>query len=267
MCWQRAVVTGAGSGIGRALSSELARRGAHVVCADVDLDTATATSTDIEAAGGRATPVRCDVTSLDEVEALADAAEAAHGGPADLVVNNAGVATGGAPIGDLSIDDWRWTLGVNLWGVVHGCHVFVPRLRGAGRGGIVNVASSAAFAAGPGMGAYGVSKAGVLALSETLAAEVAADGLTVSVLCPTFVKTGIVEHARVDARTRRAGELGMRWTGRSADRVARQLLDAHADGDLYVVPQVEGKLLWSFKRHFPRLYLRMTTAGARRMTG
>ena len=267
MGWQRAVVTGAGSGIGRALSRELARRGAHVVCADVDMRTATTTATEIEAAGGRATAVGCDVTSLDEVEALADAAEAAHGGPADLVVNNAGVATGGAPIGDLPIEDWQWTLGVNLWGVIHGCHVFVPRLREAGRGGIVNVASSAAFAAGPGMGPYGVSKAGVLALSETLAAEVAADGLAVSVLCPTFVRTRIVDHARVDARTRRAGELGMRWTGRSADRVARQLLDAHADGDLYVVPQVEGKLLWALKRHFPRLYLRMTTAGARRMAG
>ena len=266
MSWQRAVVTGAGSGIGRALSRELARRGAHVVCADVDLATATETVRAIEAEGGTAAAVQCDVSDLTEVEDLARAADAAFDGEApDLVVNNAGVGTGGAAIGDLPIEDWQWTLGVNLWGVIHGCHVFTPRLRAAGGGGIINLASSAAFGGAPGMGPYGVSKAGVLALSEILAAENAAHGIRVSAVCPTFVKTGIIDAARVDDRTRRAGAAGMRFTGRSADRVARQILKGHAAGDLYVLPQAEAKALWSFKRHLPRLYLRMTSLGARSM--
>ncbi len=114
------------------------------------------------------------------------------GGPPTLVINNAGVGAGGTAIGDTDIDDWNWVLGVNLWGPIHGCHVFAPLLREAGYGGIINVASAAAFGAAPGMAAYNVSKAGVLSLSETLAAELSGTGVHVTVLCPTFVKTNII---------------------------------------------------------------------------
>jgi NADP-dependent 3-hydroxy acid dehydrogenase YdfG len=166
-----AVVTGAGSGIGRAFAVELAARAGRVVCADIRLDSARETVRLIEAQGGKALALACDVSSVEAVQALAEESEQWLRGPVDLVVNNAGVGSGGRPIGEVSIEDWRWTVGVNLWGVVHGCHVFAPRLRALGRGGIINVCSAASFAAAPMMGPYNVTKAAVLALSETLRAE------------------------------------------------------------------------------------------------
>ena len=154
----RAVVTGAGSGLGRAFCLELARaRHARIVCADIDEAAARRTAAEV---GG--TAVRCDVARVEEVEALADAAERALGG-VDLVINNAGVAVGGR-IGEVGLDDWRWIMGVNLWGVIYGCHVFAPRLRAQGRGHILNVASAAGLLAPPGMGPYNVTKAAVVAL-------------------------------------------------------------------------------------------------------
>ena len=104
-------------------------------------------------AGGRAVPLPCDVTDLDAVEVMADTAAAELGGPVDLVVNNAGIGAGGRAIGDAPIAQWRRVIDINLWGVVHGCHVFAPRLRALGRGGVINLASAAGFAAAPGMAA------------------------------------------------------------------------------------------------------------------
>lgn len=130
------------------------------------------------------------------------------------MVNNAGVGAGGAAIGDVEMDDWKWVLGINLWGPIHGCQVFTPILREAGRpAGIVNVGSAAAFGAVPGMAAYNVSKAGVLSLSETLAAELSGTGINVTVLCPTFVKTNIVQAGRISAQSTRLADKLMRWTG------------------------------------------------------
>ena len=163
-----AVVTGAGSGIGRAFALQLAQRGGRVVCSDLNLASAEETVAMIQKKGGHALALACDVSQLEQVEALAEKSEQWLGNPVDLVVNNAGVGIGGRPIGEIPIEDWRFTMGVNLWGVVHGCHVFAPRLRALGRGGIINVCSAASFAAAPMMGPYNVTKAAVLALSETL---------------------------------------------------------------------------------------------------
>jgi len=251
-----AVITGAGSGIGAAFAQELAKRGGRVVCSDVDEISAHTTADAIKAHGGDALALRCDVSQIDDVTALATQAQSWFGGPPTLVVNNAGVGAGGLPIGEMSLDDWQWVLDINLWGPINGCHVFAPILREAGFGGIINVASAAAFGAAPGMAAYNVSKAGTLSLSETLAAELSGTGVNVTVLCPTFVKTNIIDAGRISDKSTQLADRLMRWTGISAERVARTCLDTLDRGGLYCMPQPDARIGWGIKRFTPTVYTR-----------
>lgn len=251
-----AVITGAGSGIGAAFARELANRGGRVVCSDIDETAASATVDAITANGGEALASRCDVSQLDDVTALAKEAQSWFDGPPTVVINNAGVGAGGLSIGEMSVDDWQWVLDINLWGPIHGCHVFTPILREAGYGGIINVASAAAFGAAPGMAAYNVSKAGTLSLSETLAAELSGTGVNVTVLCPTFVKTNIVDAGRISDRSTQLADMLMRWTGFSPERVARTCLDTLDRGGLYCMPQPDARIGWGIKRFAPTVYTR-----------
>ena len=251
-----AVVTGAGSGIGRSFAYELARRGGAVICADINEERAEQVAASLKALGSKAIARRCDVGDAKQMEALSDEAEKLLGRPVTLVINNAGVGLGG-PIGEVPLDDWHWCMNVNLWGVIHGCHYFAPKLRDLGYGGIINVASAAAFGAAPEMSTYNVTKAGVLALSETLAAELAGTGVKVTALCPTVVPTNIVNDGKLPERRREFARSAMtRFALTTADKVARQTLDALDRGELYVLPQIDGRLAWRFKRLMPRLYAR-----------
>lgn len=257
--YARAVVTGAGSGIGAAFAIELAKRGGRVVCSDIDEVAAKRTVTTITDRGGDAVAIACDVTQFDAVAELATASQSWFGATPTLVINNAGVGSGGAPVGKLPLEDWHWVLDINLWGPIHGSHVFTPLLRTGDRDvrrGIINVASAAAFGAAPGMGAYNVSKAGVLMLSETLAAELSGSGVTVTVLCPTFVKTNIVEAGRISGGATQLANRVMAITGLTAEKVAKTCLDAHDRGDLYCMPQLEAKIGWNIKRLAPGTYTR-----------
>lgn len=251
----KAVVTGAGSGIGRSFALELARRGGEIICADISLERANETVALIDQLPtGKGHAVQCDVADRTAIELLAKQSQEIFGGAPTLVINNAGVGIGGKPVGDIGFEDWDWTLGINLWGVVYGCEVFTPLLRDAGKGGIINVASAAGFAAAPSMAAYNVSKAGVMSLSETLAAELTGTGVAVTVLCPTFVKTNVARDGRITPGSSNLAEQLMRWTGLSPDNVAARTLDAHDGGRLYVVPQLDANVIWHLKRHFPALY-------------
>lgn len=253
-----AVVTGAGSGIGRAFALEIARRGGAVLCSDINESSLNDTVNTIVQEGGEAFGMTCDVSKLEQVQQLAREAEKALPGPVDLVVNNAGVGIGGQVIGETPIRDWKWTLGINLWGLIHGCHVFAPLLRANGRGGIINVASTASFSAAPLMGPYNVSKAGALALSETLAAEMAGAGVSVTALCPTLVKTNINANGRIRGESSSLLDRLMDRFGMSAERVIRDALAALDRGELYVMPQADAKLIWHLKRWTPRVYARGT---------
>jgi NAD(P)-dependent dehydrogenase (short-subunit alcohol dehydrogenase family) len=255
----RAVITGAGGGLGRALALELAARGGSLVISDVDGGAAEETARLARDAGAReARAVRCDVTRLADVEALAAVCE----GAIDLLVNNAGVSSAGL-VGELPIDDWRWTLDVDLYGVIHGCHVFVPRLRRQGRGHVLNVASAAGLLCAPRMAAYNVAKAGVIALSETLAAELRGSGVGVTVLCPTFLRTNVATAGRfADERSRATAERLVAG-GRPADEVARAALASVERGELHSVPMADGRWLWRLKRAAPGGFPALAAAASR----
>lgn len=193
-----AVVTGAGSGMGRAMAMRFAREGMRVVLADVEEPALAETEELIHERGGEALPVRADVSLPSDVEELARRAVDAFGG-VHVVCNNAGVGGGRGSSWELTLDDWNWTLGVNLMGVVHGIRTFVPiMLRQGGEGHIVNTASLAGMITGGTGAPYTVSKFGVVALSESLYQELGALGssIHVSVLCPGFVNTRILDSAR-----------------------------------------------------------------------
>jgi NAD(P)-dependent dehydrogenase (short-subunit alcohol dehydrogenase family) len=187
-----AVVTGGASGIGKGIATQLVAEGARVVIADIQRDAMEATAAEIGADG-----VQTDVSDPASVDALAKAVLGRHGA-VHVVCNNAGIGPL-APVADLTLDDWRWMLGVNLWGVIHGVHTFLPILKQNREGGhIVNTASMAGLVAGPRLGAYAAAKYAVVGLTEVLAAELAADNsrVGVSVLCPGTVHTNIGRSSR-----------------------------------------------------------------------
>jgi NAD(P)-dependent dehydrogenase (short-subunit alcohol dehydrogenase family) len=258
-----AVVTGAGSGLGRELALRFARAGMKLALADVDEAALAQTEHALKAAGTAVIAVRCDVSDGADVEALAartlDAFGAVH-----VVCNNAGIAPLGV-VWENTVADWRWTLGVNLWGVIHGVRVFTPiLLRQDDEGHVVNTASVAGLIAPPGMGMYNVSKHAVVALTETLHHDLAARGGRVkcSVVCPAYFPSGIAESERArpaalsetraktgedlerDDKMRRAVRSGRL----SAADIANRVFEAVRDERFYVLthprilPAVEARM-------------------------
>jgi NAD(P)-dependent dehydrogenase (short-subunit alcohol dehydrogenase family) len=185
-----AVITGGGSGIGLATAEALAREGTRIVLADIEPKALAPALERVRKLGVAAEGVVCDVSSLASVEKLAETALEKMGG-IHIVFLNAGVAVGG-PVRDMTHDDWRWVIDVDLWGVIHGVEAFLPRLIEQGEGGhIAATASFAGMVPNVGLGAYCVAKYGVVALMEVLHRELREHGIGTSVLCPMRVKTNI----------------------------------------------------------------------------
>ena len=257
-----AVVTGAGSGIGRSFAMELARRGGTVVCADIHLETAQETVNLIQSlTSSNAYAVQCDVGLKEDVKALAEQAEQLLGHPVTLLINNAGVGLGGK-FDEVSLEDWQWCMHVNLWGVIHGCHYFVPQFKQQGFGAIINVASAAGFTAAPEMTAYNVTKASVLALSETLSSELRSANIRINVLCPTLVPTNIMKNGRLPkSYSGLADQLLMNHAFIDSDQVAKKTLNQLDANKLYTIPQPDAKLFWWMKRISPQLYAKLLGVG------
>jgi len=189
-----AVITGGAGGIGTAMARAFAERGAKIVLADLDEPGLAAAARELEKTGAQVLTVRTDVTKLESVEALAEAALRRFGG-VHIVCNNAGVATFG-PIARSTRKDWEFTMGVNFWGVVNGVQTFVPRLLAQGQSGhVVNTASMAGLVGMRWLGVYCASKFAVVGLSESLFVELRDHGIGVSVLCPMMVATNINENS------------------------------------------------------------------------
>ena len=192
-----AVVTGAASGIGRAMADRWAVLGMRLALADVEVEPLESAAAELRDAGHEVIAVPTDVSDGDEVDAFAEATFEEYGA-VHVVCNNAGVG-GGGPMWELTTADWEWVLGVNLWGVIHGIRAFVPHLVEQGEGHVVNTASVAGLSSPPMMGPYNASKHAVVTISETLRAELAmiADAqLGVTVVCPGWVRTRIAESER-----------------------------------------------------------------------
>jgi NAD(P)-dependent dehydrogenase (short-subunit alcohol dehydrogenase family) len=193
-----AVVTGAASGIGRAIAERCAQEGMNVVLADVEEPALVQTEQELRAGGATVLAVRTDVSKAGDVESLAQKTVDAFGA-VHVLFNNAGVVGEGATVWGSTLADWEWVMGVNLWGVIHGIHTFVPlMLKQDAECHIVNTASVAGLTSGPTWGIYMVTKHGVVSLSETLYYELAERGarIKVSVLCPGWVNTRIMDSDR-----------------------------------------------------------------------
>ena len=202
-----ALVTGAASGIGRASALAFARRGAGLALCDLNESGLAETAEAARRLGVEVTAQRVDVACAEEMEAFANEV---HGRTpcVDLLMNNAGVGLGGGLL-DTSLEDWRWIVGINLFGVVHGIHAFVPRMVERRRGGhVVNVASMAGYVASSTLPAYATTKFAVLGLSESLREELAPHGIGVTAVCPGIINTPIVRSSR--------------WRGRAAHQVVRE---------------------------------------------
>jgi NAD(P)-dependent dehydrogenase (short-subunit alcohol dehydrogenase family) len=235
-----AVVTGGASGIGKGIATQLVRAGMRVVIADIEPEPLLRTADELGVAG-----IPVDVADLDSVRALARSATSRFG-TVHVICNNAGVGPV-ARIADLTMDDWHWIIGVNLHGVIHGVHTFLPILEANADGGhIVNTASMSGLVAPPRLGAYSVTKFGVVALTEALASELRQAGSKVgaTVLCPGTVRTNI--HTSSRNRPERFGERGLadvdisldgnpayRWI--SPEEAGAVVVRAIRRGDLYAL--------------------------------
>ena len=251
---ERVLITGATSGLGEALALRFAREGARVAVTGRNAEKLKRAGERVAAAGGEVLGIPLEVTRLADFEQAAATIEESWGG-VDWLVNNAGVIAG-APLDDWSYESWRHTLDVNLWSVVYGCKVFAPLLEGDGGGRIVNVASSAAFVTAPEMASYSVSKAAVVALSETLRAELAPRGIGVTVTCPGIFQSDLLKPEKIQADEQ--GERILTGLGveverakTTADDVPAHVMRCARRNRLYCVPGLEMKGMWLLKRYFP----------------
>ena len=254
MSQPRVLVTGAGSGLGRALALRYARDGYAVACADIVPERAQETLALLPGAGHHA--LRVDVGDDASVDALRASLEHVWDS-IDVVVNNAGVASGGSIL-EADMAEWQWMLNINLLGVVRGCRAFVPWLVRQKRGRVINIASFAALAGAPNIMSYGVAKAGVYTLSEQLRAELADKGVGVSVVCPSFFKTNLCENFRSGdgGKMKHVATRLMEQARESADDIANAIVDQANAGTFLILPTATERSRWRMKRWFPNLYFR-----------
>ncbi|HEY2838422.1 MAG TPA: SDR family NAD(P)-dependent oxidoreductase [Pirellulales bacterium] len=253
---RNAIITGSASGLGRALALRLARDGWQMALVDVNEAGNEDTLKLARAAGGDGFTYRMDVAQPEEWQKFHDLLRGKWQA-LDLLVNNAGVA-GSGEVGKYTLDDWHWILGINLNAGIYGCHFFIPWLKESARGAnIINTASLAAIAAKPGMAGYNVAKAGMLSLSETLYGELKPHKIGVTVICPAFFQTNLLNEGRLHEIDRAFAAKMMKTASFTAEDVAEEAIRVMQSGKLYVVMPRQGRTFWRLKRWFPSYILNM----------
>lgn len=263
MAERRMVITGGASGLGRALAVEYGTLGWRVAVLDRNESGARATASLVDAEGGDGLALACDVTDESAVARAVEGVQAAWGG-LDLLVNNAGVA-GSGTVADTKLEDWRWIMEVNLFGLVSTTRAFLPLLLEQRSGHVVNVASAAGFASAPGMAAYNASKAAVISVSESLHSELAGTGVGVSVACPSFFRTSLLDDFRGSEASRElAGQL-MDRSPIDARAVAHIIRQGAATGQFMLLPHREARQVLLLKRYAPALFFSTVRKRAARL--
>ena len=263
---KRIMITGAGSGLGRAIAIEFAKLGWNICASDINMDRVNETVALVKKNGGDAFAAFCDVTKHEELEALGETLVKQWGG-VDIVVNNAGVAAAGF-MEDIPLETWEWIININLKSVIYGCRTFIPIMEKQGGGHIVNVASNAGIASLPEMSCYNVTKAAVISLSETLRVELKPKNIGVSVIAPTFFKTNLMDQFKSpDERQKKMANAFFSKSKVTSGDVARHVVRAVDKNKLYAITQLDGKFSWFSKRMTPELYFNVMGWGYKRGLG
>ena len=251
----RVLITGAGSGLGLVLAQRHAARGDAVACVDRHGDRADAARAALPGNGHAA--FIADVGSDASMAALRDAVLSQWGAP-EVLINNAGIASGGTLL-ESTMDEWRDLLEVNLLGVVRGCQAFLPAMLARRAGRVLNIASFAALAGAPSIMSYGVAKGGVVTLSEQLRAELHGSGVSVSVACPAFFPTNLLQSWRGSERSKGYAAKMMTRSQDSLDGVADKIFGASQRGEFMILPTQGAAARWRLRRWLPSLYFRQLT--------
>ncbi len=260
------VITGAASGIGRATANAFAREHAKLVLCDVNEAGLREVEREVAHHVDHVEWRLVDVASRDAMQRFSDDVHTRF--PAvDVIVNNAGVGQSGGLL-DMTLDDWEWVISINLWGVIHGCHFFVPKMIGRGEGGhVVNVSSVFGFFAPPGSMGYCTTKFGVFGLSESLRGELMPHKIGVSTICPGMIATNIVKEGRFNGstssrQTKAVEQFAKR--GHSPDVVARAILSAVKRNRAVVPAAPEAWAVYYAKRFIPAQFDSLVRAVSRR---
>ena len=258
---RRVLITGAASGLGKSLALRFAADGWRVAVCDLDEDRLRQTAEEIDRAGGNCMYLRADVTSEQDIEQLSESVCNNWGG-LDVLVNNAGIAIAGRT-DETSMEEWRRIFEVNFFGVLRTTQAMLPLIARGGH--IVNVASFAGIAAAPGLVAYNTTKAAVISFSESLRAELVDREIGVSVTCPAFFKTRLMETSGAPHdKTRAMVERVMERSKITADDVAEQVFASVRTRQFMLIPHADARWYWRWKRFFPEWYFRGLQRMARR---